>query len=335
MLTKYRVKNLATVVDGEIDLGRLVRISGANDAGKSMTFFSPLEACLFHNKIDSDNIRYGTKQAEVTIEWSDGRKLVRTVTASKQTTVLHYADGTVSKPITLFKDCQDQVQKFTGFKNIRVSDGKETLNEWLQVIPISAPQIDYIENVSPAKLLKRVTAVTGGGEITAAKVKVEKELRATIEKRKAAEANAEYFSNLLLRLEEKTEPLQLQDCGIQIELSNYVHTPNGKFNPERFIQEAVELRKLRDSVVVTYTTGIVDLTKPKEALDNLRTHLESLQATQTALEDTRKLLKEVSDSETWVKLGTVYIDMHTSKITSLEKQLAETQQVCEKCGQPI
>lgn len=334
MLTKYRVKNLATIVDEEIQLGRLVRISGANSAGKSMAFFDALEACLLHTKIDPDNIRWGTRQAEVFVEWDDGRKLHRTITASKQTTILTYPDGTVSKPITLFKDCQDQVQEFTKFKTVKISDGKETLSEWLQIIPLAAPQIDYIENVSPARLLKRITAVTGGGEITAAKAKVEREIRDTISQRRGAEANYNHFYDIVVNAEEATEEYRLNDSGLDVELANYT-MKNGKFNPQRLIDEISILKHLRNSVTDTYAKGTADISNAKEGLERCKTLSDTIKTLQDSISSACTKMSAVDQAFEALSQGTLWIEQEMINLKTLEQELSNTADVCEKCGKPL
>ena len=191
MIKRLTLQNYRSHENTVIEFGIVTGFVGMNNHGKT-NVFRALRTIVTNGDFRTKDIRRGTKKASIEVEFTDGSKISRTRTPSSQELIVTLADGTVRGPYAKVSDMSDLVQEVSGFLPIKFT--KADTNEFIQVVPVGAPQNFLVGNANPETVLKRINKLAGGSGIEATKVKLTssvKQLKSKLDINEAQRTQAE------------------------------------------------------------------------------------------------------------------------------------------------
>lgn len=184
MLSKLTLENYRSYGSAVIDFGVVTGIIGLNNHGKT-SVYRALSMILSNGDFRPKDIRHGTKQASVEVEFLDGSKIRRERTASTQKLTVTTADGQVLGPYAKVSDMDELVQGISGVRPVNLTKGEAA--DYIQLVGVDSPQNFLVGGVNPATVLKRINKLAGGAGLETTKQKLLTQL-------KGMKTNAEFLN---------------------------------------------------------------------------------------------------------------------------------------------
>lgn len=128
-------------------------IIGSNDSNKSGVVRA-LDICLFNAPYKEEYIHYGEKESQLELIFSDGRKVIRRKTKSKNTCEFVHQDGKTEKFSSIAK-IAPKLAEFTGFDYVKL-DGSKPEN--LQIVKTGESNT-FVLGVSAETIKKKLASI--------------------------------------------------------------------------------------------------------------------------------------------------------------------------------
>jgi exonuclease SbcC len=264
MIKRLTLQNYRSHENTTIEFGTITGLVGMNNHGKT-NVFRALRTIVTNGDFRPKDIRRGTKKASIEVEFTNGSKISRTRTPSSQELIVTLADGTVRGPYAKVSDMSDLVQEVSGFFPIKFT--KADTNEFIQVVPVGAPQNFLVGNANAETVLKRINKLAGGSGIEATKVK----LTNTV---KQVKSNLQVNEAQLLQAEQELDKY----TKIPLETVNSLFTKASEVQVN-IDTHSTKLTKIKDTQKAYDTVNVSQLTKLKSISTEIRNEFEKIQET--------------------------------------------------------
>lgn len=185
-----RLKNFCSYDNTEIEFGPLTCFKGNNGHGKSNIILA-LVIVLFNLDFPADGkencIRNGQKEASIEVEFTDGSSIYRHRTKTKQQIILRDSNGKKTEFNTA--KCTEQVQDFTGFKQVQLD--RNGSPQFLQYVTKDSPA--FLFDKSPEVTYRMLSALISGQGIELVKAELQSEVRAIQADEKGLSASVDKY----------------------------------------------------------------------------------------------------------------------------------------------
>lgn len=313
---------------------KLVGIEGIPGSGKSAIINaldmitnarSWPEEDLFENKLTGDRAKSGY----VSIEFSDGRKVVWARENKEQSIELFWEPG--HKPeyekFTTIKQMGDVLGEFTGFKLLNLdkdedAKGKSVKGENIQLVPLEETTPFLLSRISPETTLRRINRLGGGAGFESALTLIKQDIKAkTVEKE---------LLDLQLQTSEKVVEI-LKDERWEKACDLYEKSKTLYEESDDAYEEAKELEEL--NAVLEHSLALLEI---NERFEKGVAWYEKAQALVAEANDCRTLAEELEDLSDSLELFRTALRSVKKQEKLVDEQIAELEEMlkitpCEDC----
>lgn len=319
-IKRLTLRNFTSYESAEIEFSTGVTvIRGNNGHGKSNILLA-LQIILFADDFPDSLIRWGTKEAYIQVEFTDGSSISRTRSGKSQKIVLTDANG-VDTTLTNVKTSTDIVREFTGFAPVKLDENGSP--ELLQYLTMDDPH--FLFNKSPEVTLRMLSALISGQGIETAKMfltKAAKEIQASI----AQVNNAYEVSSANLAA--------LSAPHVQRERERATELLNNRVSAFETKGELLEqYKEARDVLQAALTEEErIEVSDAKKVFTNLVTKYQALQHGYGYLAELYEAKDAHMVATTKIRDLTAKRKQLVLEVEAIQKEINSMYQKCETCG---
>lgn len=319
-IERLTLRNFTSYESAEIEFSTGVTvIRGNNGHGKSNILLA-LQIILFADDFPDSLIRWGTKEAYIQVEFTDGSSISRTRTGKAQKIVLTDANG-ADTTLTNVKTSTDIVREFTGFTPVKLDENGSP--ELLQYLTMDDPH--FLLNKSPEVTLRMLSALISGQGIETAKMsltKAAKEIQTSIVQVTGAyEVSSANLSTLSApHVQRKRE-----------QAANILNNRVSAFETKRELLE--QYKEARDVLQAALTEEErIEVSDAKKVFTNLVTKYQALQHGYGYLAELYEAKDTYMAATTKIRDLTAKRKRLMSEAETIQNEIDSMYQQCATCG---
>lgn len=199
MIAQLNLENYRSYAKAEIKFGVITGIVGLNNHGKT-SIYRALFTLLSNGDFRTKDIRHGTKKSVIEVIFTNGARIKRERTASTQLLLVTTPTGEIKGPYAKVSDMTDLVQQVSGVKPVKLTKGDT--NDFIQFVPVDAPQNFLFGGVANETVLKRINNLAGGAGIEVTRGKL---MTALKKKKSEAQTTKEAYQESLVEVNKYSE----------------------------------------------------------------------------------------------------------------------------------
>lgn len=318
MIKSLYLKNFQAHVSSEFAFKEDVSvIVGLNDANKSAVTRA-LGILLFNDPFKEEYIHYGKKSAVIEVVFTDGRKIRREKSKSKNTATWTNADGTESIFPKISK-LGEKLEQFSGFRLVKL-DGVKPEN--IQIVE-AGDSLSIIHGVSYATIKQKLSTILATTAFELAKKSFARKLDSFKTDLKYTTADYEKEVEIQTYLESDYVQFTMQDA--QDLYAQYLHQQE-IFSKNYSLLQSLKasekaVKKYKD--LIEEVSEVIKQIEEKKEASKLYTTIQQLKMQITKVDGIKLSLESLLSDEVTL----------TKKIKSVESELNKLR--CDTCGKLV
>lgn len=312
MIKSLRLKNFRSHTDNLFEFGGVVSIEGLNDAGKT-SVYRALERTLLGSSFSKRDIQRGEKSCTLELVHEDGRKVTRTYTNSKTTTILTTPDGK-SETYTTAKGLDSVIQEFNGVKQTAVP---------LQMVSVRENPYFLLNGEQSSTILKQVNSLSYTSSIEAAMQSLNSEINSL---------NRTSRPSVIKRLEELPSLERMEQFR---EDANEIAGALAEIEKQQaeLAETKEHIETCRGEIATYRRLKAKDFDKVAEKIEALETLNKALQRRKDRLVADKQIAAEFrKDLDEYRKAQLAVSETELKIARQLNEQLQKESVVCPNCG---